>query len=72
MVGEGETHQEGREQQVAVGAGVSPDEQDQDDERHEEGFEGVDLGDHGLAPEGVGEPEGQRPGRRGHGPSTQP
>src|SRR4051812_24024647 len=35
VVGEGETNQEGREQQVAVGAGVSPDEQYEYDERDE-------------------------------------
>jgi hypothetical protein len=42
----------------------------QKDERHEEGVKGVDLGDHGLRPERLREPEGQRARGSGHYPAA--
>ncbi len=72
MVGKGETDKEGAEQQVSAVTAVSPDEKEEDDERDEECLEGVDLGDHSLAPEGPGEPEGQCPGRRCDGSPSKP
>jgi hypothetical protein len=72
VVREREAHKERGEEQVEIPPLVSPDQKDEDYSCHEEGVQGVDLGDHRLRPErlGEGEEEGGGEGRRG--PAGQP
>ena len=71
VVGQAESHQEGREQQVAVPPALAPEQQNADGRRHEQGVEGVDLRDDGLRPERRAQPEGEGAGGRGHDSFTE-
>ncbi len=63
VVRQGEAAQEGAEQEVAIPAGFTPDQENEDSERHEERVQRVDLSDDCLAPEDAAYAEGKGSGR---------
>src|SRR5215203_3419722 len=56
VVGQGQAHREAREQQMPIVSGVSPEQEQEDNESHEKSVESVDLGYHRLRPEVSAEP----------------
>jgi len=72
MVGQGQAHEEGGEQEETVLAALSPEKEGEQDEGDKQGVEGIDLGDDGLGPERYPHAEGERGGySRRHPPAEQ-